>query len=56
MTGAPGATRGERHLASHIFNIVVFVVGGVALALLMRRLGLEPAEADILVTPGQRAG
>jgi hypothetical protein len=34
---------GERHLVSHVFNIVVFVVGGAALVLLMKRLGLANA-------------
>lgn len=41
VTSEPHAT--ERHLASHVFNIVVFVVGGVALVMLMRRLGLDNA-------------
>lgn len=35
---------GERHLTSHIFNIVVFAGGGVALALLVRSLGLQNAQ------------
>lgn len=33
----------ERHLASHIFNIVVFAFGGTAFVLLMRNLGLDNA-------------
>ena len=33
----------ERHLYSHIFNIVVFAVGGAAFVLLMRNLGLDNA-------------
>ena len=33
----------ERHLYSHVFNIVVFVVGGAAFVLLMRNLGLANA-------------
>jgi len=36
---------GERHLASHIFNIVVFAVAGTAFVFLMRNLGLANARA-----------
>jgi uncharacterized membrane protein YbhN (UPF0104 family) len=39
----PAAGAHERHLFSHVFNIAVFVVGGVALAFLMRSLGLANA-------------
>jgi hypothetical protein len=35
---------GDRHLASHIFNLIVLVVGIVALAALMHELGLADAE------------
>ncbi|HSN28688.1 MAG TPA: lysylphosphatidylglycerol synthase transmembrane domain-containing protein, partial [Kofleriaceae bacterium] len=42
--GTPPPTAADRHLVSHIFNIVVFVVGGVALAFLMHSLGLANAE------------
>ena len=46
--GPPAAVtpreHGDRHLVSHVFNIVVFVVGGVALVFLMRSLGLTNAE------------
>lgn len=34
----------ERHLASHVFNIAVFVVGGVALAWMLNRLGWSNVE------------
>lgn len=34
---------GERHLYSHIFNIVVFALGGAAFVLLMKNLGLDNA-------------
>lgn len=51
MTDAPGpspqahvaSSVRDRHLVSHIFNIVVFVVGGVALVFLMRSLGITNA-------------
>jgi len=33
--------RRERHLASHIFNLTVLVVGGVALAWMLNKLGWE---------------
>jgi hypothetical protein len=42
VTGGDSAPH-ERHLVSHIFNIVVFVVGGGALVLLLRQLGLDSA-------------
>jgi hypothetical protein len=35
----------ERHLASHVFNIVVFAIGGTAFVLLMRKLGVANARA-----------
>ena len=35
------APRHERHLASHIFNLVMFAVGGVALWWMIRSLGWE---------------
>jgi hypothetical protein len=36
---------GERHLASHVFNVVVLVVGTIALVVLMQRLGVANARA-----------
>jgi hypothetical protein len=36
---------GERHLYSHIFNLVVFGLGGAAFVLLMKKLGLANARA-----------
>ena len=42
---------GERHLYSHIFNIVVFALGGTAFVVLMRKLGVANAR-DVLASAG----
>src|SRR5262245_28618338 len=31
----------EKHLASHVFNLTVFAVGGIGLAFMLRRLGWD---------------
>src|SRR5439155_1209581 len=44
-------TAPERHLASHVFNVVVLVVGTAALAFMMHRLGLANLE-EVLADAG----
>jgi uncharacterized membrane protein YbhN (UPF0104 family) len=41
----------DRHLASHIFNLTILVVGGTALALMMRKIGWDNAR-DVIVGVG----
>jgi uncharacterized membrane protein YbhN (UPF0104 family) len=43
VSNPPAEAHGERHRASHVFNIVVFIVVGVALAWLLRDRGFDTA-------------
>lgn len=53
-TGAGAGTtrpRVEKHVASHVFNIAVLVIGAAALAWMLRRLGLDTVR-DVLAGVG----